>query len=195
MAGCSTLTSGQATPATDPPNTDSSQSESTEPSSDGLPTDGAPKVENPIDTSRFQQDACQSLTSAQTQELDLGTAGTPVESPLGSTCEWRNPETRGNLQVSFLDKDPRGLSAEYKANNADKWKFFIELPPIEGHPAVARGGIDDRDNGACTVVVGASDEIAFEVPLQLSQVNVGKKDPCKVSADVAGMALQTMKQG
>jgi hypothetical protein len=60
---------------------------------------------------------------------------------------------------------------------------------------VARGSVDDRDIGRCTVVVGVSDEISFEVPLTLSEVNVGKQEPCGVAARVAGMALQTMKQG
>ena len=196
MGGCSTMTPGNATPAgTGTSEVSSPQSQSSEPNSDELPTDGAPKVENPIDTSRFQQDACLSLTTTQSQQLSLGATGTPVDMPLGNACEWRNPETRGNVQIGFLDKDPRGLSAEYKSEKAGRLKVFIELPPVDGHPAVVRGAIDDRENGACTVVVGASDEIAFEVALQLSRTNVGKKDPCKVSADVAGMALQTMKQG
>jgi hypothetical protein len=52
---------------------------------------------------------------------------------------------------------------------------------------------DERDLGSCTVVVGTSDEIAFEVVLQQSRVNVGRKDPCEVAVKVAGMAVETMK--
>ncbi len=196
IAGCNSTSPGHATAmSTSDTTTNSEESPSSEPGSDELPTDGAPKVDNPIDTGRFQENPCLSLTSEQSQELNLGTAGRPIEAPLGNACEWRNDDTRGHAQVRFLDKDPRGLSPEYQAQKDDKWAYFIELSPIEGHPAIARGLTDDRENGGCGVVVGASDQVAFELSLQLSQENVGEKDPCEVSAEVAGMAVQTMKQG
>jgi hypothetical protein len=40
-----------------------------------------------------------------------------------------------------------------------------------------------------------ADDMAFESIVQLSQANVGKKDPCEVAVEVAGLALQTMKAG
>jgi hypothetical protein len=191
LAGCTTTSAGQPTPAaTDTSSTAPETSEQPEP--EGLPFAGAPKVDKPIDTSRFQQDPCLSLTADQATELNLGATGAPFSEPLGKACKWRNDATRGEAQVRFLDKDPRGLSPEYQAEKDGKWKFFVEMPSIDGHPAVARGSIDARDNGACSVIVGASDEIAFELALQLSAANVGKKDPCSVAADIAGMALQTM---
>jgi hypothetical protein len=67
------------------------------------------------------------------------------------------------------------------------------MDPIEGYPVVAYGAIDRRDKGACSVVVGASDEIAFEVALQQSAANIGKKDPCETGAIVAEMVVETMK--
>jgi hypothetical protein len=45
------------------------------------------------------------------------------------------------------------------------------------------------------VVVGATDEVTFEVRIQQSRNNVGKGDPCDVAADVAGEAVKTMKAG
>jgi hypothetical protein len=196
LTGCTTTIDGQANPESgDLPNPTSETTTSSDSGSDELPTDGAPKVDDPIDTTRFQDDPCLSLTASQVDDLSLGMPGQPFDGPLGKACKWRNEETRGEVQVRFLDEDPTGLSSEYRANDEGKWEYFEELPPIEGHPAVARSGSDTRDLGDCTVVIGASDEIAFELALQLSQVNVGEQDPCEKAAEVAGMAVQTMQQG
>lgn len=175
--------------------TDGEQPPISETDSDELPSDGAPKVENPIDTVKYQQDPCLSLTSAQVQQLDLPGDGKPIGMPLGKACDWADRRTGGSIQIGFLDKDPRGLSSEYKADNDGKLKLFLELPPIEGFPAVVRGIVDDREYGGCTVVVGASDEIAFEVITQLPHDNVDKEEPCEVSTYVAGVALQNVKEG
>lgn len=94
---------------------DLNEETSTKVNSEELPTDGAPKVKNPLDTSKYQQDPCLSLTSAQVQGLNLPAGGDPVSMPLGKACEWRNPETQGRVQIGFLDKDPHGLSSEYRA--------------------------------------------------------------------------------
>lgn len=189
VTGCTTTSSGDPRPGTTgarPP------SGSAEPAG-ALPSDGAPKVPAPLDTARFQQDPCQALTSAQTRTLNVGAAGEPVETALGNACDWRNPETRGFVEIAFLVESTRGLSAAYEANADGEWAFFDELPAIEGHPAVAYGGVDDRDQGACSVLVGVSDELAFESAVRLSGANVGQKDPCAAAAQVAGMALVTMK--
>jgi hypothetical protein len=190
LVGCTTATAGNATPATDPP--DSNQPET--PAGE-LPTDGAPKVEDPLDTSRFQEDPCLSLTADQIEELNLGGNGKPAESALGEACEWRNEATRGRVRIAFFEKSPDGLSAEYRAEKDGKWAYFEKLPPVDGLPAVARDITDDRKNGGCPVVVGVSDELTFEVDLQQSEANVGQSDPCEVAVDVAEMAVATMREG
>lgn len=195
VTGCTTTSQGEPSPAA---TVGANTSDSISPPSGGdqeLPFAGAPKVDDPLDTTRFQQDPCQALTADQTQELNLPPAGEPKDRPLGNACQWRNPETRADTEVHFLDKNPRGLSAEYQAHDDGKFAYFEVLPPIEGFPAVANDVIDDRDIGRCTVVVGVSDEIAFEVPVQLSEANVGRREPCEAAAEVAGMALATMKKG
>ena len=192
-AGCTTSTPGNATPAADSP--DSDPPETSESSSGGLPTDGAPKVDDPLDTARFQEDPCLSLTPDQSEELNLGGSGSPTESALGEACEWRNEATRGRVRIAFFDKSPDGLSAEYRAEKDGKWAYFDELPPIDGLPAVARDITDDRKNGGCPVVVGVTDELTFEVDLQQSEANVGQRGPCEVATDVAEMAITTMRAG
>lgn len=196
LTGCTTTTAGQARPdagSTPDPGTETSDSTS---DPDEPPSGEAPKVEDPIDTTKFQENPCLSLTPEQTGgELDVGTSGKVQNAALGKACEWQNDSTRGEVQIRFLDKDPRGLTPEYEAEEDGRWAYFEELPLIEGHPAVSRSQIDDRDQGICTVVVGASDEIAFEARVRQAQEDVGTTDPCDVAVDVAGMAVNNMKAG
>jgi uncharacterized protein DUF3558 len=148
-----------------------------------------------LDTDRFPQDPCQALTADQARSLGFSPEGKPRTAPLGKACTWENPESRGLVEIHLLDGNPNGLSGEYQANKDGKYAYFNPLPPIEGYPAVTTDIVDDRAAGRCTVVVGVSDEVTFEVPIRLSTVNVGHKDPCQIATMVAGMALKTMKGG
>ena len=196
-AGCTTVSQGEPAPATTgttETTTQSPPSETDDPAEE-LPTDGAPAVTDPLDTTAFQANPCTALTAAQSTELNVGSSGKPGEEALGNVCTWANLETGGMAILAFLDKDPRGLSAVYRADKEGKWAYFEELSPIEGFPAVARDLTDDREKGTCSIVVGVSDKIAFSLFLQLSLANSGQKDPCDTASLVAGDALQTMKQG
>ena len=197
VSACTTTSHGDPRPANTAENTASSTAPATsDDGEEGLPFAGAPKVTEPLDTSRYEQDPCRSLTADQARSLDLPATGTITDMvALSRACEWKNPTTRGYVQIFFIVDDPRGLSPEYDVKNRGGWKFFEELPDIEGHPAIARGNPDDRDNGYCTVVVGVADDMVFGSTVQLSQVNIGIENPCEAAADVAELALQTMKQG
>jgi hypothetical protein len=195
VASCTTTTPGQARSSPgDAPDTSTEATASSTPNSDELPTAGAPKIDDPLDTSKFQSDPCLSLTLEQSEGIfGFNGPGEPIDGALGKACGWKNRDTRSAGQIDFLDKDPRGLSAEYEANEDGRWDVFEELPPIEGLPAVMRSVGDDRPNGVCTVVIGASDEIAFQVRVRLSESNVDEKDPCDVAVDIAGEAIKTMQ--
>jgi Protein of unknown function (DUF3558) len=196
LASCTTTSKGEATPAT---TTDVSTTHSSSPSSggeDNLPSHGAPKVDVPLDTTRYQQDPCSILTASQAkQELNLPPSGTPEEIALGKGCEWFNPDTRGRVSVGLLTGNPRGLSGLYDANQQGKYPYFLPLPPIEGYPAVASDVEDRRPMGICIVDVGVTDQLVLDVYLQLSQANVGHVEPCEMVAKVAGLAIRTMKEG
>ncbi len=199
LSGCTTTSQGEpgaATTGTAGTATTGSTPDSPtgDPNGD-LPTDGAPDVSNPLDTTAFQEDPCKALTASQTQGLNVPSTGEQYDDSLGNGCKWTNAETHGETIIGFLDKDPRGLSAVYKANEQGKWAYFEELSPVEGYPAVARSQSDERADGYCSVVIGASNEVAFDVYLRLSQANIGNRNPCEVATQVAGMALQTMKKG
>jgi hypothetical protein len=197
VAGCATSTTGQATPAPgDAPDASSeSSTPSDDPGSDELPTDGAPEVDDPLDTTKFVENPCLTLTTDQSEgTFGISPTGQPYEGSLGNACNWKNAETGAQADVRFLEKNPLGLSAEYAAKNDDVWEFFEELT-VEGYPAVARAKVDVRDDGICTIVVGASDEITYEVVVQQSRDRVGTTDPCAVAADVAGETVKTIKAG
>jgi hypothetical protein len=194
IAGCTTPSQGEPIPATTVKT--SADSTASPPTSSGreLPYAGAPKVDNPLDTSRFQQDPCQALSAEQAEYLGFS-SGKPADIPLGNACEWSKDGSTASVTVHFLDRNPYGLSAEYQAKKDGKTGLFEELSPIEGYPAIVTDIVDGRPQGVCTVVVGVSDEITFEVPITLSLENIGEKDPCEIAAMVAGLALKTMKNG
>lgn len=196
VSACTTTSQGEPQPETTTESSTSDSNPGTSSGNDELPYAGAPEVDNPLETSRYKQDPCQALTAAQTQPLNLPATGEIMDNvALGTGCQWRNPDTRGYAQIVFAKGSQDGLSSEYQANEDGKWGLFEELPEIEGYPAVIRDGIDDRAAGSCIVVVGTSDNMVFESIVQLSQANVGQADPCEVSVQIAGLALQTIKEG
>jgi hypothetical protein len=195
VAGCTTASEGEPVPGDTIQTSSGSAPSSTNSSDQELPFAGAPKVDHPLDTTPFQQDPCQALTAEQTQSLTLPSSGERRDAPFGKACTWENPDTRGLVEIHFLDRDPHGLSTEYQAHEDGKTALFEVLPPIEKFPAVVSDVFDDRKTGKCTVVVGTSDEIRFEVSIRLSPENLGHKEPCDVGTRVAGLALQTMKKG
>jgi hypothetical protein len=196
ISACTTSSQGNSNPATSTELATSDSPSRTPGGDDELPFAGAPKIDEPLETSRYEKDPCQSITAEQAETLNLPINGETMDHvALGNGCTWFNRETRGEINIVFVVDDPRGLSPEYEANVNGDWAFFEELPDIEEYPAVARNGTDDRDIGHCTVVVGVADDMTFELIARLSQANVGQKDPCEMAAHVAGLALQTMKDG
>ncbi len=88
VTGCTTAVNGKANPGSGDSTTSSAETTTSSGSgSDELPTDGAPKVDDPIDTTRFQDDPCSSLTAAQVQDLSLSTPGQPFDAPLGKKID------------------------------------------------------------------------------------------------------------
>ncbi len=194
VAGCTTTSVGEPTAA---PMSETS-TEPAPPSTgegDDLPTDGAPKVEEPLDISRFEQDPCSTLATDQIKNLNLPATGEEEAIPYGVGCTWRNPSTRGSASVGILNGTGTGLSGAYAADKRGDYAYFNPLPDVEGYPAVATDLEDRRSSGICIVLVGVTDEVAVQFSVRLSEANVGQKEPCEVAADVAGMALQTMKDG
>ncbi|GAB3479722.1 DUF3558 domain-containing protein [Amycolatopsis cihanbeyliensis] len=190
LASCSDQ--GAGTPTIAP--TATSQVSSGTSATTGAPANGAPKVEVPLDISRFQQAPCEVLTSEQvTMIFNAEVSPTSdVNGPSGPACSWSaGLPTRASVSVIF-PKVYEGLGAIY--GNKNNSAYFQPLDPIQGYPVVASNKlVDDRNAGACRLNVGTSDTTTANVNIQLSEDKVGKKDPCQAAHDIATMVISTIK--
>ncbi|WP_199199240.1 DUF3558 domain-containing protein [Amycolatopsis sp. CA-128772] len=188
LSACTAITTGTASPS-------NSSSVTAATPSDHLPGPGVPKVDVPIDISRFAQAPCDSLTSIQVNEL-LGAGVTPkavFNAPGGPSCSVHPPQvTQAAVLVIFNKVNDRGLTGVYQA----KYKFFLPLEPVDGYPVVAYGLVDDRaSRGGCQIAIGTSDKQTVDVGVTQSEENIGKKDPCEAARGVASYVLSNLRGG
>jgi hypothetical protein len=161
----------------------------------GVPGPGVPKVDNPIDTTRFKHAPCDTLTAEQINIL-LGTGITPkpdLKAEGGPTCRWNTPEvSQASVSVTYMTANTAGLTAIYqKKGNA--FPFFQPMESINDYPTVAYGLVDERKNGRCAIALGTSDTEAVDVAIAQSEENIGKKDPCAAAHDVAANVLGNLR--
>lgn len=188
VAGCTTTSEGTPLPdsnaTTDAPSPD-------EPGGD-LPSNGAPKVENPLDVSQFEQNPCAALTPEQAQELKVPATGEQQDNGVGLTCYWRNSETGGMVTLHFFSEAKGGLGAVYLEAENDDWPYFEPIEDIEGYPAVAYNVKVKDPITDCSVAVGVTDDLSFTASVDLSNANIGQKEPCEVTTWATGMVMKTM---
>ena len=188
-AGCS----GGSTPGVAPTGASSSPS----PTGKALPYAGAPKVDNPLPESVLSGHPCDgALTPAQLDEILLQQPqGKRNDDPsLGPECQWLNSDAGALVAVAYTTKVTDGLSAVY-ANTKPKATVWRPLPAIQGFPAVAHSTFSQQGSKSfCQVSVGISDQYAVDVSVSLGETAVGKKDPCDVTATVAGMVVTNLRQ-
>jgi Protein of unknown function (DUF3558) len=190
VSGCTTTSAG--TPLPDP---SSETSTNTEPSSgEDLPSDGAPKVENPLDVSRFERKPCEALTAENAQALNLPTPGKQRSEAYGETCYWNNTKSRGSLALTFFSNDERGLSALYREAKGAKFPYFEPIDDIDGYPAAAYDTKSEKPTIDCAIGIGVSDQLAISVDIGLSDGNIGDRNPCEVATQAASMLLKTMRE-
>jgi hypothetical protein len=191
VAGCSGSSGGNPVPTTGNQNPTGSSGASS--GGDDLPSHGAPKVQNPLDTTAFHQQPCRVLTADQLPVLGLDAPGEQRDGVGAPECNWNNRSTGASLGMQFELANSGGLSTLYERRaERDLW---LELPPIEGFPAVAASARDSRSQGRCTVVVGVTDSLEFSVGATLSRAKQGQIDPCEPTQLAAKLILQTLKKG
>jgi uncharacterized protein DUF3558 len=191
LVACSPQTSGTASPA----NTPSSAGESS--TEQQVPGPGVPKVDSPIDTSRFESTPCAALTEAQTTEVFGGRsmAKPDPQAPAGPTCSWTPADLTGaSINVIFSTVDELGLTSVYQAKDTT-YKLFEVLDPIAGHPAVAYGTSDFRSTGVCSIAIGTTDRSTVDITVTQSRGNVGKSDPCLGAQTVGSKVVATLQEG
>jgi hypothetical protein len=190
-AGCTTTSGG--TPLPDPNSTaDAPSSDEPSASAGGDPSNGAPKVENPLDVSQFEQNPCDALTPEQAQELKVPATGELEDNGFGKTCYWRNSETGGMVGLHFFSEIKGGLSSVYLDAESKDFAYFEPIEDIEGYPAAAYDTKVEDPTTSCSVAVGVTDDLSFTVQVGLSNANVGQKEPCEVTAWATGMVMKTM---
>ncbi|MFD9959224.1 DUF3558 domain-containing protein [Amycolatopsis sp. NPDC058986] len=197
LTACSTNTPGNAQPSSATASSTTSKA-STPGTSDQIPGPGVPKVTDPIDFTPHLRTPCDALTREQVTDLlgENASAKTDLAATSGPTCTWRPPGTaRTDVSINFFTAYPEGLTRIYRLRNTE-YKFFMEVPAIGGHPAVAYGFADKRNTtGECLVAVGTSDTSVLNAGITLSDANIGKRDPCEIAQKVAGEALANIKGG
>jgi hypothetical protein len=160
VVGCSSGTTGAASPTK--PLTSSGGS----PSPTGTSTSGnagaaqAPRVAHPLDASAMTAGPCSSLTAHDLAALHLVNPINKGESDsVGSQCTWSgNPG--GGISIGWETADTHGLSNLYaRRSTIAYWKPTT----VAGYPA-AYGDVlsDDRSQGDCVLNVGVSDTLYFD---------------------------------
>lgn len=195
VAGCS------EEPGSPTPSGDAGQPSQTSPGqpANGLPHSGAPKVENPIDTTKWESDPCAVITAEQ-----LSAAGFPsaeVEEDLNSaggshTCDWTWLNELSSATGRFaMDSIEDGLSHFYSRNAEGTLEAFEPLSSIEDYPAVIAMTDDVRENGECSVDIGLRDDSLYIIQMTADSDSRWYEDPCKAAQELATLAVQTMKGG
>lgn len=185
LTACSDTKAGTATPVA-----------TSSASTDTVPAPGVPRVETPLDTTRYKQAPCQALTSEEISTL-LGsgvTAKEQLDAPGGPTCDWHpGGTTQAKVGVIFNKVNQAGLTGIYEKQGST-FRLFMPMDPIDGLPSVAYGLKDERtSSGRCAVAVGTSDHEMIDVSITQSEVNVGKKDPCAAAHEVAEKVVHNIK--
>ncbi len=192
FAGCSEQSSGDPGPTLGSP-----AGESQSPGS-GLPDSGAPKVENPIDTARFEAKPCSVASRAQLKKAgyEFDDAEPRPGNSTGSECKWTFAESgQGIVAGTFVTLGGRGLSDLYDQRDTSYRALFEEVPSVAGYPAVIYNTVDARPSGLCTVSVGVRDDLTYEIAASLISGHPNYADSCKVALEIAEIAVETMKKG
>ncbi|OZM73208.1 hypothetical protein CFN78_10075 [Amycolatopsis antarctica] len=190
--GCSVEKSGQPAVPPSQPSASESSGPPPGPSSGGTK---APAVQEPIDTAKYEGDACASLTNAQQQEFGVNDAGRLQEFP-GSddtNCSWNTGANNDvTIGVTYNTSIDNGLSNLYELDETGHWDAgYFEPTEVSGYPAVFQSINDDRPGGGCGLSVAVTDQVFFT---SIIQGRPGQ-DGCKAAENVAEAVIETIKQG
>jgi hypothetical protein len=157
-----------------------------------------PKVNSPVDTSKFGgfiSQPCSAVSADQLQALNLpvqGTADTTSDSAgaYGPSCIWLNQDTGSSADVSFLVADKKGLADIYLLKEQGRFPGYFQPTELDGYPAVFADLGDRRASGTCGLVVGLSDTFVFRAGVHDSKLGAKSCDRAKL---VAAAVIKTVK--
>jgi hypothetical protein len=188
LAGCTSTADGTPTAA-------SSDEQSTSGSATTTSEDeakDAPRVEHPLDASRFLAQPCAVLVPAQLTTLGITTPGKPettgaVAEQAGPMCTWIAEGPHRNYGFGFLTGNKNGLSDTYRGS----WGGYFEPTTVAGYPAVFNDVVDSRDEGICNLTVGITDDLTFRIDLT---ADLGRES-CDRAVQLAELVVATIKAG
>jgi hypothetical protein len=154
-------------------------------------TGSAPRVREPLDPTRLLVNACDALSPAHVDALDLE-PGKPRTNEVGPTCSWDYADgSRNTVSVAPIEPNKNGLSDLYGAR--DEQAYFEETT-IAGYPAIYSDITDDRHRGRCTLFVGVTDQLAVFILTQLDK-GADVSNPCPVADKVGAAMIETLREG
>lgn len=148
----------------------------------------APPVKQPLVATRFDADACQSLTEFQRRSLSL--AGGTSDPP--GKCDFASAGTEIVVKLIYYSNNTSGLSALYEAHSQGSWEYW-EPTELDGYPAVLYEVSPNKTKLSCEVAVGISDSLYFSVRYVFYNGDPGGKNPCVEGRAVASAVLSTIK--
>ncbi|WP_103350646.1 DUF3558 domain-containing protein [Amycolatopsis sp. CA-128772] len=184
LTGCSSGVTGHATPST--------STLTSVPAPGGDPD--VPKVVQPLDTARYEQDPCAALTKDQLAQLRITISPEPDPSNLGPGCDWNAFDEVGFRLDSKLLTSGSNLANIYKLQKQGEWSYFKAIADVSGYPGV----LVDDDNppkNTCQLMVGLRDDLVYSVQISVSPDSQINGDPCPTLQKVGEMAVSTMKAG
>lgn len=197
LTGCAGSGAAEVPPA-DPPATDPGPRAQAQPGVideyPGLPAHGAPKVAKPIrDTFRYREDPCAVLDADQLLSAGFIGTGAPRHSATGPACDWQDRSTGANTGIQWLERGGQGLSGVFAGKST--YELFEPMPDINGSPVIAYDVVDAREIGACPLVVGVTEVLAFQVESGQARTDAGRIDACTAAHQIAESMLSTMRDG
>ena len=154
----------------------------------------APKVTNPIDTSKFEHDACSALTKEQASQLvDAVRTNRQDSASSKPACDWIS-EYGNSISVTFLPGQG-GLTSVYENARIGNVGYFEPSPAVAGYPAAFVDVTDTRKKGGCQIMVGITDAEVFAVSSILQPDSPSYGTPCQLVTKAAESVLTTIKGG
>lgn len=198
IAGCATKEGGTPSSAATVGNTGTN----TRPPGSGGSTpsgvNGAPKIDRPLDASRFLTQPCAVLSAAQLKVFNISKPGVPhiddqVAKSSGPYCGWRTddePVFRA-FDVGFITSNKHGLADTIRGGR-EAFPGYFEPTEVEGYPAVFNDLVDGRAGGACNITVGISDTLAFRAAEQADRVRGTRS--CDGAKQFAAAVIKTLRE-
>jgi hypothetical protein len=186
LAGCTGNVSGNALPSTDQP-------QSSPTLGDGV---NVPKVEHPLDTTRYEQKPCDALSAEQLSQLGIATAPRPdVGNKLGPGCEWNAYDDAGLTVGARILTAGSSLAKLYLQHEQGAWPYFKPVSDVAGYPGVLMDGVRAVPNSTCDLSVAVRDDLIYSVQVRIDPKKEEANDPCPVVQRIAELAVSTMKAG